>query len=75
MIQWTELIVRQSCGCLPDTILTASSRKDKPGRGLIINIDKARVYQVMSESLGSGSDRLQENWQNTLWDSIHGSQR
>jgi len=66
----TELVVRQSCGCLPQSVLAASSRAFRPPKGIVLNIDFVRMNQVMAETLGRASVQLPENWQKNLWDAF-----
>jgi methyl-accepting chemotaxis protein/uncharacterized protein YigA (DUF484 family) len=66
----TDLIIRQSCGCLPQSLLAASSKIYKPQKGIVLNINFLQMNQAMAEALGSASGQLPEGWQKQLWDAF-----
>jgi methyl-accepting chemotaxis protein/DNA-binding LacI/PurR family transcriptional regulator len=67
----TELIIRRSCGCLPDSIHHASTRdlmnlkKNLPRK---VNLDN--LYTEMAALLGEKAGKLPINWQETLWNAF-----
>ena len=63
----TQLVIRNSCGCLSDTILTASSRKNKPDKGLVLNVDIEAMGRDMSAILGPAAGSLEPDWYKELW--------
>lgn len=67
----TELIIRRSCGCLPDSIHHASLldpiySKKKNSR----KIDLSNLYAEMADLVGEKAGKLQANWQELLWNSF-----
>ena len=70
----TRLIVRQSCGCLPESILSASisaaskTRKERNSRGVDLST-------ILSSVMGKYTDQLNKGWQESLLDSFHQSMK
>ncbi len=68
----SDLVIRRSCGCLPDSIRNAATSKTKigflklPGKLKLESINKD-----LEELVGEKSKLLPAGWQSNLWDSFH----
>jgi methyl-accepting chemotaxis protein/DNA-binding LacI/PurR family transcriptional regulator len=64
----THLIVRQSCGCLPETILSAASQKKTHSKKTHFSIPENEMYGQMSQVLGEATHVLPTDWPKNLWE-------
>jgi len=68
----SDLVVRRSCGCLPDSILHASTGKTRNGLvRLFGKVDQVACDREMQEIIGEKSAALSKEWQSNLWNSLY----
>jgi methyl-accepting chemotaxis protein/DNA-binding LacI/PurR family transcriptional regulator len=67
----SDLVIRRSCGCLPDSIHNAATSKTRskfftlPGK---LNLES--IEQELNGLVGEKSNTLSNNWQLNLWNSF-----
>jgi methyl-accepting chemotaxis protein/DNA-binding LacI/PurR family transcriptional regulator len=69
----TELVIRQSCGCLPNTILSAATPHLDQAQNAPSTQDTTRTQEEMAECLGAVTKYLPFKWQDELWISFEQS--
>ena len=62
----TRLIIRQSCGCLPDAINNASTKNEKTTFSLPADKINEALFIKMGVVFGQKNVRLPENWQTSF---------
>ncbi|PKO02799.1 MAG: hypothetical protein CVU43_06030 [Chloroflexi bacterium HGW-Chloroflexi-5] len=70
-VMTSDLVVRRSCGCLPDSIRNAATQKTAR---VIFTLPKKVnlevIFQELNDLVGEKSDTLPANWQSSLWNSF-----
>lgn len=68
----SDLVIRRSCGCLPDSIRNAATHKSRrsifslPGK-----FHLEAINQELNDLIGEKSIKLAADWQSTLWSAFH----
>jgi len=68
----SDLIIRRSCGCLPDSIRNAATGKTRSGIFTLpgkLNLDA--INQEIQDVVGDQAKALPSDWQSNLWNSFH----
>lgn len=67
----TELIIRRSCGCLPESILNASSSSGKGMKSLFLKrFNPDQLAAEVHKLLGEKASLLPKHWVESLWQSL-----
>ena len=67
----TELIIRRSCGCLPDSIHHSSTQDNGSSvKKLFQKTQVETLFKEMADLVGDNSALLPKDWQSSLWDAL-----
>ena len=70
----SDLVIRRSCGCLPESIMHASTGKTRNGLSRLFGkLDQDACNRELQELIGEQSAALSTNWQTNLWNSLYSS--
>jgi methyl-accepting chemotaxis protein/DNA-binding LacI/PurR family transcriptional regulator len=69
----TKLIIRQSCGCLPDSIINAATTNNKISISPFSKADHAELFEKMDTVFGKKKADLPENWQQDFLQALYQS--
>jgi methyl-accepting chemotaxis protein/DNA-binding LacI/PurR family transcriptional regulator len=71
----TRMIVRQSCGCLPDSILSVTAGKANTKSRSTRLVNTSEMFTQMNDALGQSASKLGDGWQKNLWEGFCSAQK